>query len=278
MKWGLICKPSKKSCVLAKKIYHMLDDVMAEKKIANRLGVKGFSLKEIEREADMVVLVGGDGTILMALEHIKKPVFSINTGSVGFLTEVEAHHALEGMKNVLEGKYFIDERMKLSVTLNKKRLGNATNEVTIHTANIGKILSLQLAVDGVVAEEIDGDGVIIASPTGSTSYAFSVGGPVVDPSLQAFIVAPMAPFRHITSPMIIPGDKEISVKILGKKMAKVVIDGMRSFPLSSKDALVITCSNDTASFIRLEDNFYKKVFERLAFRRKKFENEKNTGY
>jgi NAD+ kinase len=263
--------------MLAKKIYHTLDDVMAETKIASRLGVKGFTLKEIGKEVDMVVLIGGDGTILMALEHIKQPVFSINTGSVGFLTEVEAHQATEGLKKVLRGEYFVEKRMKLNVTLNKKDLGDATNEVTIHTAKIGKILTLQLAIDGVVAEEIDGDGVIIASPTGSTSYAYSVGGPLVDPSLQAFVIAPMAPFRHITSPMVIPGDKTISVKILVKKMAKIVIDGMHMHPFSSKDTLLVTRSNNTASFIRLENNFYKKVFERLAFRHKKFENEENTG-
>ncbi|KAA0003458.1 MAG: NAD(+)/NADH kinase, partial [Thermoplasmata archaeon] len=145
-----------------------------------------------------------------------------------------------------------------------------TNEVTIHTANVGKILSLQLEVNGVVAEEIDGDGIIIASPTGSTSYALSVGGPIVDPSLKAFIVAPMAPFRHISSPLIIPADKELSVKILGRKRAEIVIDGMHSFPLSSKDLLIITRSPNTASFIRLEDNFYKKVYERLSFKGRKF--------
>ena len=277
MKWGLISKPSKESYAIAKKIYDMLGDVVAEEKIANHLGIKGFSFDEIEKKADMVVVVGGDGTILMTLERISKPIFSINTGAVGFLTEVEAKDAIEGMKKVLQGKYFIEKRMKLKVLLNEKRLSDATNEVIVHTVNIGKILSLQLEVNGTVAEEIDGDGIIIASPTGSTSYAFSVGGPVVDPSLKAFVVAPVAPFRHISSPLVIPSNKELRVKILGRKKAKIVIDGMHSFPLTSKDSLVITRSSNMASFIRLEDNFYKKVYERLSFKRRKFKNGKDKG-
>ncbi len=277
MMWGLVCKSSKQSFSIVDKIYPMLDDVMLEKKVAAHLSQPGYSIKEIGEKADKVVIIGGDGTILMAMRYTTKPVFTINTGSVGFLTEVEAHDAVESMKKVLEGEYFIEERMKIKTLLNGERLSDATNEVTIHVSYIGKILSMVLSVNKMVTEEIDGDGIIIATPTGSTSYAFSAGGPIVDPSLRAFIVAPIAPFRHISSPLVIPADKQLYVRVKGNKKAKIIIDGNREALISKKDEVVLSVSDKKSAFIRLEENFYRKVHETLSFKAKRPDNGENMG-
>lgn len=271
MTWGMICKPSKPSFAVADQIYRLMDDVLLERKVAAQLGQEGYTVRELGEKADRLVVIGGDGTILMVMRQVSKPMFTINTGQVGFMTEASVEDAVEGMKKVLRGECFIEERMRVATTLNGSRLHDATNEVTVHTSAVGKILSLRLLVDGTVTEELDGDGMIIATPTGSTSYALSVGGPIVDPSIDAFVVAPMAPFRHTASPLIIPADRTLQVEIMGKRDATVVTDGIQEGTLSQRGTLELSLSEATASFIRLERDFYRKVYATLSFHTKRHE-------
>jgi NAD+ kinase len=278
MTWGIVCKPTSSSYSIAKEIFPLLDDVILEEKIATRLGKTGYSLEEIGNLVDRLVVIGGDGTILMVMHYTDRPMFTVNTGSVGFMTEVDAEDAVAGIKKVMKGDYYIEERMRIKTLLNGKRLADAMNEVTVHTADIGKILSLQLAIDGVITEKIDGDGMIVATPTGSTSYALSVGGPIVDPALQAFVTAPMAPFRHIASPLVIPANSELIITVIGKKKAKLVIDGVGKGTISRTDNLRLSCSDKPAAFIRLENNFYSKVFEMLSFAGKRIDYERNSSH
>jgi len=277
MRWGLVCKPDKKSLSIGKEIYELIGDAMLEKKIASYLAKPGHTIKEIGENADKIVVVGGDGTILMVLRYTTKPIFTINTGSVGFLAETEPDHAVEGMKKVLDGEYIIDERKRIKAVLNGERLPDATNEVTIHVSNVGKILSLELTVDGIPTEDVDGDGIIISTPTGSTSYSLSVGGPIVDPSIGAFIVAPIAPFRHISSPLVIPDNKKLEVKVMGEKSAKVIVDGIRAGMLSKGDEIILSLSEKKSPFIRLEEDFYRRVYEMLSFSVKRAKDGKNKG-
>ncbi len=269
MKWGMICKPSKPSFAVADQIYQLMDDILLENKVAAQLGEDGYTIGELGDMADRLVVIGGDGTILMVMRRISKPMFTINTGQVGFMTEASVEDAVESMRKVLRGECYVEERMRIQTSLNGSRLHDATNEVTVHTSAVGKILSLRLLVDGVVTEELDGDGMIIATPTGSTSYALSVGGPIVDPSIDAFVVAPMAPFRHTASPLIIPADKTLQVHIMGKRDATVVTDGIQEGTLSRRGTLELSLSESTAKFIRLEQNFYRKVYETLSFHTKR---------
>ena len=273
MTWGLVCKPTISSYSIAKEIFPLLDDVLLEKKIAIRLGTTGYSLEEIGNRADRLIVIGGDGTILMVMHYTERPLFTINTGSVGFMTEVDAEDAVAGIKKVMNEEYYIEKRIRIKTMLNGERLADAMNEVTVHTADIGKILSLQLTVDGVVTEKIDGDGMIVATPTGSTSYALSVGGPIVDPVLQALVVAPMAPFRHIASPLVIPASSKLKITAVSKKKAKLVIDGVNLGTISRNDDLTLCQSDKPAAFIRLENNFYSKVFEMLSFAGKRTDHD-----
>ena len=269
MKWGLVCKPKvKKSISLAKDVHDFLSgngEVFAEKSFAKEAEVKGYSLEEINKKADIVVTVGGDGTILWALETVEKPVFAINSGGMGFLSEVESKYAIEGLKQVIAEKYNIEERAKLKITLDGKRLPDATNEVTVQTAKIAKIMYLQLFIEGELLETLGADGIIIASPTGSTSYALSVGGPIMDPSVNAMIIAPLAPFSLSARPWIIPLDKKIGIKILAKsKETKLVIDGNYAETVTPKNDIVITGSEKKAKLIRFGESFYQMVRFKLV--------------
>ncbi len=262
MKWGLICKPSEESFLIGKKIYELLENVLLEYKIAEYMGKRGYSIEEIGKEADKIIIIGGDGTILMTLQHTAKPIFSINTGRIGFLTEVEAKDANDAIKKILNGEYFIEERIKIKAFLNNKPLPDAANEIAIHTASIGKILFLKLYINENLTLNICGDGIIVATPTGSTSYALSVGGPVIEPCLKVFVVAPIAPFRHISPPLVIPSDRKIKIKV--EKKAKVAIDGLCVYEFMPEDELKIVESDRKARFIKLKDSFYKKIYEKLS--------------
>ncbi|KAA0008212.1 MAG: NAD(+)/NADH kinase [Thermoplasmata archaeon] len=269
MRWGLVAKPNDKTVErIAKEVYSFIKEngeVFAETKIAKPLGIKGFSTAEINKEAEVVVTVGGDGTILFALKEIDKPIFAINSSAMGFLTEVDAKYAESGLKKLLKGDYNVEERAKLKVLLDEERLPDAANEVTVQTATIAKIIDFNIFVDDEVIDVLKADGVIIATPTGATGYALSVGGPIVDPRVDAAVIAPIAPFRLSTRPWIVPIDKRVCVELAGEsKVAKLVVDGRDSFDLHPGQRVCITLSETRARFIRFGETFYQTVRLKLV--------------
>jgi NAD+ kinase len=262
MKWGLVCNYHvKKVCTLAEDVYNFLKDngeVFVETNSAKAIGVSGHSFKALNDKADIVVTVGGDGTILRTLTDVEKPIFAINSGGMGFLTEVESKYSNNGLKKVIDGDYNIEERAKLKVLVDGKRLPDATNEATVQTSRIAKIIYLQIYVESELIETYGADGVIIASPTGSTSYALSVGGPVLDPSVSAMVVAPLAPFKLSARPWVVPLNKKIGIKLLNRsKESKIVIDGESPAIVTPDSEIIITGSEKKARFIRFGESFYQ---------------------
>lgn len=269
MKWGLICNSKKKkSLSLGIDIYDFLLDygeIFSELSLAKELKKKGYSLENINKKSDIVITIGGDGTILRALRAVEKPIFAINSGGMGFLSEVESKYSLDGLKKIIDGHYNIEERTKLKIVLDGNRLPDATNEVTIQTAKIAKIMYYQIIVENELLETTGADGVILSTPTGSTSYALSVGGPILDPSLNAILIAPIAPFRLSARPWVVPLAKKINVKILPKsKETKIVIDGQYSKNVSSDSDIIVSGSEKTAKFIRFGESFYQMVRLKLV--------------
>ncbi|MBN1280781.1 MAG: NAD(+)/NADH kinase [Candidatus Thermoplasmatota archaeon] len=262
--WGLICNPSaKRSVSLARDVAEFLRQqgtVLVEQGVAVEINEQGFSFQEINKKADLVVTIGGDGTILAAMSEIDKPVFAINSGGMGFLSEVESKYALEGLKHIIEGRYNVEERAKLKITMDGRRLPDATNEVTIQTARIAKILYLKIFVENELIESMGADGVIIATPTGSTSYSLSVGGPIMDPAVNAMIIAPLAAFKLSARPWIIPLERKVEVRLLPKsKETNLVVDGRFLAPVTQDSDIVITGSEKKARFIRFGESFYQMV-------------------
>jgi len=269
MKWGLICNSKrKKSLSLGIDIYdYLLDygEIFSELNFAKENKKKGYSLEDINKKSDIVITIGGDGTILRALRTIEKPIFSINSGGMGFLSEIESKYWLEGLKKVIDGNYNIENRSKLKIILDGNRLPDATNEVTIQTAKIAKIMYYQIIVENELLETIGADGVILSTPTGSTSYALSVGGPILDPSVSAILIAPIAPFKLSARPWVVPLSKKINIKILPKsKATKIVIDGQYSKDVSHNSNIIVTGSEKTAKFVRFGESFYQMVRLKLV--------------
>jgi len=264
MKWGVACRSdANKSISLARTVIDFLHEdgeVFVEEHLAQAIEIKGYNLREIDKKADIVVTIGGDGTILRAVKEIEKPVFAINSGGMGFLSEVESKYAVGGLKRLIEGNYNVVERSKLKTTLDGKRLPDALNEVTVQTDRIAKILYLKIFVDEELIETMGADGVIVATPTGSTSYALSVGGPIMDPSVNAMVIAPLAPFKLSARPWIVPMDRKVRIELLAKsKESKIVIDGSFETPVTDQSNIVITGSEKKARFVRFGESFYQMV-------------------
>ncbi|HEC81299.1 MAG TPA: NAD(+)/NADH kinase [Thermoplasmatales archaeon] len=269
MRWGLVAKPNDKTVErIAREVYSFMKEngvVFAEKKIAETLGVKSFSTAEINKKAEVVVTVGGDGTILFTLKDVDKPIFAINSSAMGFLTEVDAKYAESGLRKLLKGDYNVEERAKLKVLLDGKRLPDAANEITVQTATIAKIIDFNILVDDETIEVLKADGVIVATPTGATGYALSVGGPIVDPRVDAAVVAPIAPFSLSTRPWVVPIDRRICVELSGEsKIAKLVVDGRDSFDVHPGQRVSVTRSEKKARFIRFGETFYQTVRLKLV--------------
>ncbi len=236
-------------------------DFIVESHMAESMGMKGVPISEMK--VDVLITVGGDGTILRTLQANDAPVMGVNAGVLGFLTEVQSDEVKGAIKRLSEGKYHVDERLKLKTVLDGRRLEDATNEAVVHTAHIAKMRDFAISIDGTPATEIRADGIILATPTGSTSYAMSVGSSIIDPRVEAFVIAPIAPFRLAARPLVVAAKSKISVTIKEPKECTMVIDGQVEFRIRGDEKLVFTASEKKAKFVSFKDDFYRNLEEKL---------------
>ncbi len=273
--WGLVGKGGithvRKE---AERIAGILDslgqNVLWETELASAEGKTVHELSELDEACDFLITVGGDGTILHAMQRCTTPVFGVNAGAIGFLAEVEPPMVEEGLQRVLDGHYRIEERPKLGAWLDDVRLSDALNEVTMQTSRIAKLIRFEVRVDGEVLDMFRGDGFIVSTPTGSTGYAMSVGAPLVHPKVQGTILAPIAPFKLASRPWVVPGTASIELHLLprdsaqGIQQARVVIDGQEGHDVDTGSIVRVAPSGHMARFVRLGSGFYERVRTKLT--------------
>ena len=238
------------------------EDVVLEKEIASKLGLDGVPLKDMD--VDVLITIGGDGTILRALQRSDAPILGVNAGVVGFLTEVQAEDITDAIGRVKRGEFFVEERSKLKTIFEGQRLADGINEAVVHTASIAKIRHFRVYVDGQLATEVRSDGVIVATPTGSTCYAMSVGAPIIDPKVEAFLFVPMAPFKFAARPVVVPASSVITVEMVLDKSCVLVIDGQEEYMMPGGSKVEFSLSENVGRFIRFQDDFYDKMREKLV--------------
>ncbi len=266
MKFGLVGNPEvKRSIKVVKVVYDYLSkdhDVILEKSTARKMGMDGIDLKNMD--VDIVITVGGDGTVLRTLQNTDKPIFPINLGKLGFLTEIVPVDLESSLDRLISGNYYLDKRKKLKVILNDKRLPDCTNEVVIHTSEIAKLRTYAIYIDNQLLEDLRADGLIVATSTGSTSYALSTGGPIVDPRIDAFVITYIAPFKLGIRSHVIPSSSNLEIHLLDPKRSSVlVLDGQVNKKITQKDVIKLSESEHQATFIRFNLNFYEKLREKL---------------
>lgn len=271
IKIGFVSRPEDESVRLAKSLLDHLGsraETFVEADLGHRLGIRGTSVQEMaDQHVDFIVSVGGDGTILRTIHKMADPlpILGVNMGTLGFLVDVEPKDAVSTLLQMLSG-FEVDERPRLKVLLNRRCLPPATNEVALITASPAKMIEFEIVVDGSLMEDFRADGVIIATATGSTAYAMSAGGPIVDPRVDALVLVPMAPFKLSSRPWVIPGKSTIEVKLrLPDKDALVVVDGQNMATISLNDSVVISQAETPARFVKVgRDGFYQKVKSKLT--------------
>lgn len=266
-KLGIVANPemdaAKKCAARALEIIGDRAEVLVEERIAPHLSRTGIPIKKLDAEA--LIIFGGDGTVLWTLQHKRVPLLCINVGHVGFLTEIAAEDMEMGIERLLTGDYTLDTRITLAVKHNGKRLSDCANEAVINTAEIAKIRAFDIEVDGERMAPLRADGIIVATPTGSTCYSMSAGGPILDPRVNAFIIVPIAPFKLSARPVVVPANSEIRITATREgKECILVLDGQTQETVSSRDVLTFSNSESQAQFVRFNKRFYGRVEEKLA--------------
>lgn len=253
----------------------------SEKEIAKEIyaeSLKYFQRRDIEvvgadrsSEAEFAVVIGGDGTLLRAFKHfIFRPnlyVIAINAGSLGFLTEIKRENVFDEYDNFLSGNFKFEKRYVLETKINEKRY-YALNEVVISKAGItSKVLRVKFSSDGEYMCTYKGDGVIISTPTGSTAYSMSAGGPIVKSNLKAMIITPIAPHNLNTRPIVIGGEEKLVLQMEDEKRAgQIVIDGQVSAKIDSNSVVSIRYSYMTLKLVIPRDrNYYSVLREKLKW-------------
>ncbi len=216
---------------------------------------------EKDPSADLAIVLGGDGTILRAAELVrgsKTPIIGINMGSVGFLAEISKPSVEELLKKIKSDSFKTDTRLLLKYEVirdgSEVASGWALNEVTIERSNT-QMVELFVQIDDRPLSRWGCDGVICATPTGSTAYAFSAGGPVLWPSVNAIVLLPLAAHALFSKPMVISPDSRIIIDIESDS-AEVSADGMRKFKLVRSDRIQISKDIETIQLVHLDDSVF----------------------
>lgn len=239
-------------------------EVVYEDAIASELGYSGVSLSDPLFSADLIVVLGGDGSVLRAVRMLSRqvPIVGVNQGRVGFLTDLEREHAGE----VLSGLSLplpVEPRMRISIECDGRPMGSALNEAVIVTSRPAKMLQFETFINGRKSTEFRADGLIVGTPTGSTAYAMSAGGPIVDPSIEAFVLVPLAPFMLSSRPHLFSSSSEIEVRLISSKPSQLVLDGQVQYDIGEEASLVVRKSPEPALFLDVGRSFFEKVEQKL---------------
>ena len=270
-KIGLVVKDLKESLKVARDIEKYLTSKGVETCFddwnAKKVGFSERACAIQDFDVDLILTLGGDGAILKTVELIsgkKIPILGINFGKMGFLTEIKKNEWKKALDRILEGKYKIEKRNKIGVLIDGKKVGNALNEAVVMTSEPVKMLNLKVYVDDHAAELVRADGIIISTPTGSTAYSMSAGGPIMDPDVSAFIITSICPFKMGVRSFVVPQKSKIKVAAAEpKKESILIIDGEYRKNVGLKSEVLIRLSKEKAYFIKLDGDFYKRIRERL---------------
>ncbi len=224
------------------------------------------------QRTDLIVTIGGDGTVLRGV-HVAAPVgipvLGINMGRVGFMSEIDADDAAEGLGWYLEGSARVEERAMLrSQVAGRAGPLDALNDVTIARGEALNVIEIETRIDGVLLSVYRGDGVVIATPTGSTGYTLALGGPVLDPSSNDLLLKPIAAHMSQFGGVVVKSASTLSLKLLSSHPAMLSADGFLNAKLRDGDAVNVTLSPYRARFLRKQppEHFWATLSRRLGMR------------
>lgn len=267
-------------------VYNWLRDhryeVLLDKQVAEICGInEGYSLEQIGEKSDLVIVIGGDGNMLgmarcLAKYHI--PLIGINRGNLGFLTDITPQTAFEQLHSCLKRQeFFIEERFLLETKIERNgkiiESSNALNEIVVHSSQVAKMIDFEVSIDGKFAFSQRSDGLIISTPTGSTAYSLSAGGPILSPNLNAISLVPLNPHSLASRPLVVSGDSHISLRFARYNQPNLTLscDSQELFPFNVDDRIIVKKSDDTLKLLHLNDyNYFTVLGSKLGWLNKLF--------
>lgn len=281
LKYSSICLSStsknKKVGLIASQVYEILLNkgcrVFHDKSLerySKSLKSQYRNERYILKNADLIVAIGGDGTMLNCSRNYGSrnlPILGINLGKLGFLTDIPPKDITSELLNVIKGNYVADTRFFLETTVNKKKNLLALNEVVVHSGAIAQLIEFDLYVDDVFVYRQKADGLIVNTPTGSTAYSLSGGGPIVHPSLNVFTILPMFPQSLSTSSLVLDADSSLTIELIHhESSAKLSFDSHETLTLKGKNKIKIQKSKSLLTLIHPKDNdFFESCRTKLGW-------------
>lgn len=228
------------------------------------------SSKDIRKSVDVLFSVGGDGTMLDTVPLVRNsgiPILGINLGRLGFLSSVSKHEIVDAVDCFFTGKYSIDKRALLQVSQPKNLFGDvnyALNDLTLYRNNAAALITVHVYVDDKFLNSYWGDGLIVSTPTGSTAYSLSVGGPIVTPGSKNFIIAPIASHNLTVRPIVLQDSSVIKIKIQGREEKYLVTLDSRNSAISKDDEIIIKRCGFNVNLVQMDNkNFYTTIRDKL---------------
>ena len=268
---GLVSKPDDTSLA---GYYHEIDKalqahgvtLLVEEKSAKCLGCQGVSFEQMCEASDFLISLGGDGTLISLCRRsfvYDKPVLGIHAGQLGFLTDIQTAEISKFIEEIFKGNYRIDTRMMLELCLHVKDTTEhlvAFNDVVFSRSKISHMTTIKAYVDGMLFNSYYGDGLIVSTPTGSTAYNLSAGGPVVYPLTEALILTPICPHSLTQRPLVLPVDFEISFESSDDTV--IVVDGQETYKMNDVSHVSVRIAKRGARLIHSVDRNYFEVLKK----------------
>lgn len=250
-------------------------EIIVDNNAAPLLKMEGFKKEHILKTADLVITLGGDGTLLKTARQLSRKkvlIFGVNYGTLGFLTESTPDKMLDNLDRILEGNYYVDKRSLLRVTLYRKGKKTETflalNDAVINQGAFARLIKMDLEVDGIKLVRFQADGVIVATPTGSTAHSLSAGGPIVHPYIEGLVITPICPSSLAMRPIIIPDHKQLTVTIETQRrndeaIIGLTIDGQDMTMLKYGDKIRFRRSSRHVYMVRTSRRYYRMLRGKL---------------
>ncbi|MDX6496929.1 MAG: kinase [Blastocatellia bacterium] len=251
---------------------------IAHEQIKNKTGcvVEIVKDEQLASSVDLILVLGGDGTMIAAARMVSDtevPVIGVNYGGLGYLAEFPIEELFAALESILAGQYKLQKRVMLAVELWRGAelltRNRVLNDVVVNKSALARIIEIEAFLDDQFVNMFRADGLIVATPTGSTAYNLSAGGPVIYPSMNAVVITPICPFTLSNRPIVVPDDSKIDVRLMtDKEDVALTLDGQVGFPLQAGDRIVIRKSRTTFNLVQPPNrNYFDVLRDKLKWGR-----------
>lgn len=271
---GIVTKGSEDALRLASDVLKHIKErygirCLIDELTASKLGLSGVKIEDMQ--VDLAIAIGGDGTILRLAQKMKEPstpILGINLGALGFLSSVEPEEAIWAIDRIFSRDFYLEDRMKLASTCDGEKLPDALNEILIITNQPSKVINIEVVKDNIILYKGKLDGLILSTATGSTAYALSAGGVLIEPDLNVIEVAFICPVDVGVRPIILSADANLKIRVLSDgARAQAVVDGQHYRHLNFNSEVLVSRSRNRAVFVVFDkERICKKFKARMGIR------------